>query len=47
MTTFLDVLPEDFKQTSDLLHSEIVERRFFRLGHTRRTEDIEKKVIGR
>jgi hypothetical protein len=36
MTTFRDVLPVDFKQTSDLLHSKIVERRFFRLGHTRR-----------
>jgi hypothetical protein len=23
MTTFLDVLPVDFKQTSDLLHSKI------------------------
>ena len=27
MTTFLDVLPVDFKQTSDLLHSKIVEER--------------------
>jgi hypothetical protein len=41
MTTFRDVLPVDFKQTSDLLHSKIVERRFFRLGHTRRMEDID------
>jgi hypothetical protein len=32
MTTFLDVLPVDFKQTSDLLHSKIVERRFFSPG---------------
>jgi hypothetical protein len=47
MTTFLDVLPVDFKQTSDLLHSKIVERRFFRLGHTRRIEDISRKAIGR
>jgi hypothetical protein len=45
MTTFLDVLPVDFKQTSDLLHSKIVESRFFRLGHTRRMEDIEKRQV--
>jgi hypothetical protein len=43
MTTFINVLPVDFKQTSDLLHSKIVERRFFRLGNTRRMEDIEKR----